>query len=290
MTLMHHSQKAGRMPATLCTLIATASCTFALAACHSPETSQATAAKPASTASAVTFSQLGTAPQASPFTPNPAGAAALAAGADNYGKLLQRYPAAQQTKIKAWYASYAADSMSFRSNAQWQWMRQHDYPTPDDVLRASAMSQAQLRDLAAHDDTKANFFYLARLVDDYTQANVASTARSQNDTRLQAEMSASMNRALASGSAFTGYMYGAYYAALHGAKSAEIGRACGLMWAWSSGDGRVMSINQMAMGFPGVSGARIAETSFDMFAAAAHTNPYFLKARHGRGKLLIPLQ
>lgn len=291
MTLLHHAKKAGYSQATFRAAIAAVSCTLALTACHSPEVSQATAANSASTASPANAPQLGTAPQGSPFAPNPAGAAARAAGADNYGKLLQRYPDAQKVKIKGWYASHAIHSMSFTSNAQWQWMQQHDYPTPDDVLLASRMTKAQLRDLAMHGDTKANFFYLARLLDDVAEAGGSSMLAGHKQTHVQAELTWSMDRALASGSAFAGYMFGNYYAALHGKAAAGVGMAAGLTWADSFGDSRAISNNQMAaMGFPGVSGVRAAEVYFDMFAAAARVNPYFLNARRGRGELFIPIQ
>jgi hypothetical protein len=177
------------------------------------------------------------------------------------------------------------------SRAQWQWMQQHDYPTPDDVLRASTMSKAELRDLATHGDTKANFFYLARLLDDYAQASKAFAAPSPNKTRLRTEMSASMNRALASGSAFAGHMYGGYYAALHGKKAVGVGTVAGIAWADNLGDSNALFLNpQAARGFPGVSAVKAAEAYFDMFAAAARLNPYFRSAYRGRGEPTIPMQ
>lgn len=203
--------------------------------------------------------------------------------ADSFGALLARYPEAQRAQVKDWYAQHAAGSMAFTSNAQWQWMRQHDYPTPDDVLRATNMSDAQLRELAVQGDTKANFFYLARLLDDAAQP-------SSDKARVEAEMKATMDRALASGSAFAGYMYGDYYAAIQGSNAHSVGMAAGLIWAFDAGDVRAEFAPETLMGFPGVPVARAAGAYFDMVAAAARANPYFLDIKRGRGNSSMPLQ
>lgn len=291
MTSPHPTRKTGPAQVILRIVLMAALCTFALAACHSPQTPQSAATERLPAAPEPAPAQSGTAHQRSPFVTTTAGTAAVAAGADNYKDLLKRFPEAKQAQIKAWYAQYAAGSMSFTSNAQWQWMQKHDYPTPDDVLRASSISETQLRELATHGDVKANFFYLARLLEDHAQADEASAAPSHDKARLQTEMTASMDRALASGSAFSGYLFGSYYTALHGREGSGIGTATGLLWADTLGDSNGPFHNQqMAMGFPGVSGVRVAEVYFDMFTAAARVNPYFLNARHGQGGLFIPLQ
>ncbi len=212
-------------------------------------------------------------------------AARLATVADNYQELLQLYSPTQQATIKAWYTDFSEHSMAFGNHAQWQWMQQHDYPTPDDVLRASRMSDAQLHDLATGGYTKANFFYLARLIDDYTMATQRSYA-SGNITELRTKLSASMNRALASGSPFAGYMFKHYYATLHGRDVAGVGAACGFAWASGLGDSRALFANPRAlMDFPSVSGTRAAEVYFDMYARAARINPYFLNAYRGRANI-----
>lgn len=266
-------------------------CTFALAACHSQQGSHGPIhPKSSAIALASTSSQYGDTYRSSPFESK---ASAVTSTATNYRDLLQHYSEAQQMKINAWYTRYATGSMKFESSAQWQWMQQHGYPTPDDVLRASAMPEQQLHDLAVRGDLKANFFYLARLLDgeDFTPSNDASSPPSQSKTSSRAKMSASMGRALASGSAFAGYMFGNYYAALHNQSVAGIGGAAGLTWADSMGDSRlVFTDREMAMGFPGVSGVHTAEVYFDMFATAARANPYFLNAKRGRGELFIPIQ
>lgn len=265
-------------------------CTLTLASCGSPPTPESPAAQGKPAASASTGPQSGTADRQSPFAAPPAHTAAIVSGADNYEDLLKYYPQAEQSRIRVWIREHADGSMAFRSNAQWKWMQQHAYPTPDDVLRASTMSEAQLHDLAAQGDTKANFFYLTRLLDDYARTGAAPAASSRDRTRLQTEMTASMDRALASGSAFAGYLFGGYYAALHGKQAGDIGHATGAIWADSLGDSNAVFLNpQATMGFPGVSGVRAAEVYFDMFAAAARVNPYFLNARRSQGELFIPL-
>lgn len=290
-TLPPRAARYGHSYAPLRAAMVIAICTFALASCGSPQSPQSAAAQGKTAISTSTGTQSGATHQQLPFATAPASTAAVVAGADNYQDLLQRYPEAKKARIKAWFDEHAAGSMAFRSNAQWQWMQQHDYPTPDDVLRASTMSETQLRELAAQGDTKANFFYLTRLLEDYAQAGAAPVASSRDKPRLQTEMTASMDRALASGSAFAGYLFEGYYAALHGEQAGGIGKAAGLIWADSFGDSNAVFLNrQAAMNFPGVSGVRAAEVYFDMFAAAARANPYFLNAMRGKGELSIPLQ
>lgn len=289
--LPRRAAQCGHTCVPLRAVVAVAICTFALASCGSPQAPQSPVTQGETATSASPSARSDTQHQNSPFAIPPAGTAAAAAGARNYQDLLKHYSEAKQALIKAWFQKHAAGSMAFRSNAQWQWMQQHDYPTPDDVLRASTMPEAQLRELAIQGDTKADYFYLARLIDDYTQAGATPAASSHDKPRLQAEMTASMDRALASGSAFAGYLFGGYYAALHGEQAGDIGEAAGVIWADSFGDSNAVFLNQQAtMNFPGVSGVRAAEVSFDMFAAAARANPYFLNARHGKGDLSIPLQ
>lgn len=275
-------------------LVAVAAILCVLAsACHSPQDPHVSADVGSSSINPTsTSAQHPDASQSAPFV-DKATTVISATVASNYNDLLQQYSPAQQAIIKAWYARYAADSLDFDSSGQWQWMQQHGYPTPDDVLRAAMLSTAQLRNLAISGDTKANFFYLARLLEgeNNTQMSEVAGAPNQNKILLQSEMSASMNRALASGSAFAGYMFASYYMALHNGDAIDIGRAAGLTWADSFGDSRPVFTNRgMAMGFPGISGVRAAEVYFDMFATAARTNPYFLNARHGQGNLFIPIE
>ncbi len=271
--------------------VAAVLCALALAACQSSQGPEVPAANPAPSASTTPAMHAGVATHPSPFASKHASSAAATAGAKNFDALLARYPQDQRKRINAWFHKHASDSMTFTSNAQWQWMQQHDYPTPDDVLKASRMSEAQLRKLAATGDTKANFFYLARMLDNLAQAGGLAALPGRKRAQVRAELTASMDLALASGSAFAGYLFGDYYAALHGSDARGVGTAAGLTWVSSMGDSNgPMHNRRMAMGFPGVSGPRAAEVYFDMFAAAARVNPYFLKTRSSKGELLMPVQ
>lgn len=292
MILRPYARKARRAPVVLRAVTAIVLCTLTFA-CRSPQDSHApTEAGNSSVKSISASAQQADAFKITPFTGNATAAKSITA-ASNYSDLLQQYSPAQQTTIKDWYARYAMGSLDFDSSAQWLWMRQHGYPTPDDVLRAATMSTAQLRNLAVSGDTKANFFYLARLLDGKNNAQVSGVSGTQdrNEILLLSEMSESMSRALASGSAFAGYMFASYYVTLHDVDAVGVGRAAGLTWADSFGDSRLVFTNRgMTMGFPGVSGVRTAEAYFDMFAAAARANSYFLNARQGQGDLSIPLK
>ena len=264
--------------------------TVILAACHAPQPPQQTSAAAPSRPTAAGAPRDALSP-ASPFAVASKGASAAMSDANNFNVLIAQYPPAKQAQIKAWYQTHAVTATTFTSNAQWQWMRRHNYPTPDEILSASLMSDQQLRDLALRGDVKADFLYLARLVDETTRVGGLPALPGRQQRRLKAELSASMDRALASGSAFAGYMFGDYYAALNGAEFARIGRATGLIWADGFGDSNaVFHSPQALMGFPGVSGVRAAEVYFDMFAAAARVNPYFLNSGHAKGDLFTPLQ
>lgn len=259
----------------------------ALTGCHSPPDFQARTPERTSPASTQAPPQSAALRLPSPFDVTHAGHGTFPV--ESFTALLERYSESEQATIKSWYANYAPHAMSIKRDAQWQWMQQHDYPTPDDVLQASLLSDAQLRELAMHGDVKANFFYLARLLERVSQANAAAGALSDTRYALRTELIASMNRALGSGSAFAGYMYGAYFVALHGQAAAGVGAAAGLTWAHGCGDWNALFGNeQMLTGFPGVSGARVAEAYFDMTAAAARINPRFQDAYRGHGELSMP--
>lgn len=291
MSFRHDVDKVDRLHGMFVATAIALLCVALLAGCDAPppQTSRsAHAVNPTAPADAAVQPDM--AHLRSPFAPTSAGSAAASAGGRNFDALLTRYPATERTRITGWYATHAAGSMSFTSNAQWQWMRQHGYPTPDDVLRAATMSDAQLRELAVRGDTVANFFYLGRLLDEATKTDSPKIPSGRAQSRLREELTFSMDRALATGSAFAGYMFDGYYAALHGTDIAGAGKAAGLIWALSLGDTRAEFTQQVTMGFPGASGVRAAETYFDMFAAAARVNPYFLNARRGKGELSIPLQ
>lgn len=265
--------------------------TAILAACHAPQPPQQTSAAAPSARPTTAGATRDALNPASPFAVAPTGAAAAMSDANNFNALIAKYPPAQQAQVKTWYQTHAVGATTFTSNAQWQWMRRHNYPTPDDILRASLMSDQQLRDLALRGDAKANFLYLARLADETTRIGGLAALPGRQQHRLKAELSASMDQALASGSAFAGYMFGDYYAALNGAEFAGTGRATGLIWADGFGDSNaIFHSPQALMGFPGVSGVRAAEVYFDMFAAAARVNPYFLNSGHIKGDLFIPSQ
>lgn len=257
---------------------------LAIGACHAPQPPQTGLLQ---RASADDSAQRPVVRTESPFVSRQP---ATTRDAASFMQLLEGYPEAQQTVIKTWYAKYAPAAMAFTSNAQWQWMQQRDYPTPDDVLRAAGMSDDELRELAIHGDLKADYFHLARLLDASAQRRNASMLPGQSGQDLEQEMTGSMNRALASGSAFAGYLYGAYYTSLHGDGSAQVGAACGFAWARSRGDARATFTNPgFSTGFAGASGVAAAENYYDMIAAAARINSNFLSAYRGRGDPLIPI-
>lgn len=267
-------------------------CALAVAACHAPSAPQPSVeqdAMPLPSSSVPATPPTSSAHLGSPFAVASYDSAAALADVNDFNALIAPLPDVRRAEVTAWYKQYAADSMAFSSAAQWQWMRKLDYPAPDDVLRAASLSEARLRELALHGDIKANFFYLARLESEIARAGGLAALPIAEQTRLQGELTGSMDRALASGSPFAGYLFGGYYATLHGAEGAAVGSAAGLVWAAANGDTNAHLRNQRAsMGFPGVSGVRTAEVYFDMVAAAARINPNFQFAMRRRDELLIP--
>lgn len=266
-------------------------CMVTLPACHAPQSAKSPETDHAPTAQPAATSQLGTTTLKSPFTPILRGTTAVTVpSVRSFRDVISQYPASEKAQIIDWYALHAAGSMTFDSSAQWQWMQEHGYPTPGDVLRASSISDARLHELAIQGDTKANFFYLARLLDDDAQALASSTAIDPSRVLRHSELTASMDRALASGSAFAGYMFDNYYATLHGKNMANVGMAAGLSWVDTLGDPNgPFHSGQMAIGFPGVSGVHAAEVYFDMFATAARMNPAFMNTYGGRGESSMPV-
>lgn len=89
-------------------------------------------------------------------------------------ELLERYTPEQQEQILSFYqgfgetideaSRYATDNIfSFRTRKQLAWLVEAGFPTPDEVLLATELSDAELRRLAERGNFKAIGFYLSRL-------------------------------------------------------------------------------------------------------------------------------
>jgi hypothetical protein len=128
-------------------------------------------------------------------------------------ELLSRYTPEQQAQIRGFYAEFGRggfnlteyavkDVFSFRTAEQLRWLITHGYPSPDDVLVASAMTDDELADLADNGNFKATAFYLGRLSTTASAAPPTELPRVW-DAKKRAEFE---DRVLATGSAFGAYV------------------------------------------------------------------------------------
>src|SRR5690606_27513218 len=135
--------------------------------------------------------------------------------AENSEQLLLRYTPEQQIRILAFYrefgegsfnlSEYAVkDIFSFRTVEQLRWLLSQGYPTPDDVLAAEVMTDAELEDLASAGNFKAAAFYLDRKAAATDPASLGSASLSDlPEIQFREKLE---NQLLATGSPFAAYV------------------------------------------------------------------------------------
>lgn len=131
-------------------------------------------------------------------------------GARTSEELLAKFPAAQRSAIERFYAAYGQgpfgvsqynfrSAIDFKNEKQYEWLRASGFPTPDEVVAAATMSDADLRRLADDGNLKASIFLLRRLSE--------VSASGQTLTSDQSELAHRLTTAvIASGLPFAGYV------------------------------------------------------------------------------------
>lgn len=94
--------------------------------------------------------------------------------AGNLPDLLAKFPAGQRQLIEEFYMSYGgsqhgvsrfnfASPLDFKTKEQYEWMIAGGFPTPDEIVAAHQMSDAELEKLAKSGNLKAAIFLVRRL-------------------------------------------------------------------------------------------------------------------------------
>ncbi len=93
--------------------------------------------------------------------PSPLAARGHAARAPDFVELLTAYDSVSAAALEEFNARYA-DAIAFRTEGEFEWMKEHGFPLPEEILAAADMPLSDLRALADSGDPKAQFLYLDR--------------------------------------------------------------------------------------------------------------------------------
>lgn len=198
----------------------------------------------------------------------------------SFAALLHRLPAAQQASVREWYERMGAPSMQGATAAQVAWMRARGYPMPDDIARAAAMSDAELRATANHGNTTARVLLVARQMQSFAARMESTGGYTRWETSALPDVILQMRELLGSGSPFAGYLYAAKARIMHprneeGVASSEV---AGLVWASKFGDTRAsLLLNDPRLQAANAAGATIEMSS--MLSIALQVNPNLFSAR-----------
>lgn len=204
-------------------------------------------------------------------------------GAPDENSLLARYSPEQRIAIESFYRDYGVGPggasqysvehiFSFKNAKQLEWLVTQGFPTPDDVLAASSMSDDELKKLSEGGNFKAGAFYLQRLANRQQERLRKGGGDDASDRDLVRELmqAAELEERLAS----EGAAFGAYVLAQRSAASGEHARAmAGYAYAASLGDTRASDILAFyANSHPAVSPAAALSAYRAVTAASASRN------------------
>lgn len=133
----------------------------------------------------------------------------------------------QRDVVAKFYDQFGSTVFDFNTVSQHEWMMEHGYPMPEDVLAAQALSANQLLENYYAGDVKAGYFYVAR------RASAADAAE-LNPQEVQ-QLDRVVREVLGAGSPFGGYVYYHYQMQV---KRDPIAAFAGLAWADTAGDSR----------------------------------------------------
>lgn len=159
--------------------------------------------------------------------------------------LLTKFSDDQLRTIKAYYARYPDGMMAFATPEQLAWLRRRGFPMPEDIMRASYLTDRQLQQRAEAGDTLAAAFLAERLM----QRSV--DRQSYEDNAL--DLMHLYHRVIESKSPFSGYFYTRYKSFRAERDYPDAARrlsfdaqAIGSLWARMLGDARVPSPPKIA--------------------------------------------
>lgn len=125
------------------------------------------------------------------------------------------------------YGRYDPVVMQFSTHAQLDWMIDHGYPMPEDIVAASVLTEAELLALHRQGDAKAGYFYLDRMAT--KGPDISNAERSQ--------LNSIATNVLVNGSPFSGYAVARY----ERSKGDPHAALAGYAWAGWLGDRRALT-------------------------------------------------
>ena len=137
-------------------------------------------------------------------------------------ELLGRLGERDREIVDFFYANFGGSAFAFNNAAELQWMTRQGFPMPEDIIKASRLTDTELERRLDEGDSKAGYFLLDRYA---TRTNGMDSPKG----RSLAE------RVLVSGGAFSGYAYFNYYRNVRNCWSKAL---AGLLWANFQGDWR----------------------------------------------------
>lgn len=195
--------------------------------------------------------------------------------AQSYSALMLTLSAKDQTRVRDWYKRSGAPAMDAATANQIAWMQARGYPMPQDIARATLMTDTALKAAASTDDITAKILYTSRLLDEFEALIV--TGISHNDDRrlhLVIEIQQAMLRALASGSPYAGYLYAMKARLMYpdNIESTSAAQLAGWVWASKFGDTRAIYLMKKPT-VQAVDASTAASEMSVMLVMALNTNP-----------------
>jgi len=171
------------------------------------------------------------------------GAGAHPVRASDFDGLLSAYDSVSSATLEAFNARYAG-AIAFRTRDEFEWLNEHGFPLPEEILVAADMPLGELRALADSGDPKAQFLYLDRTlqeVRDLRQSYLRSGISPKGLNEIPEYGDALARAAYAKGfltdsdSPFAGYLMAEFSRAALGNR---YGYMAGLLHATHQGDAR----------------------------------------------------
>jgi len=170
-------------------------------------------------------------------------------------------------RTESFYANFG-DALEFENTKEFQWMRRHGYPLPEEIAAATRLTDSELQRRFESGDFKSGVFLLERMA-------VRANGSHSTDASLLAD------RLLDSGNPFSGYAYFRYFREIKGGWSDAL---AGLLWAYQQGDYRAGQLFAKLVKTGGPFGEQLepGEVAFSFVALQAHVrlmNPDALSGR-----------
>lgn len=163
--------------------------------------------------------------------------------APDFNELLAEYDSASASTLQQFNERYSG-AIGFRTHGEFEWLSDHGFPLPEEILRAEQMPISDLRSLAETGYQKAQFLYLDRtlrrvreLRESYMRSGISPDGLSEIPEYADALGAAAYAKGFVtrSDSPFAGYLMAEFSLAAFGN---PYGYMAGMLYASDRGDAR----------------------------------------------------